>query len=166
MSDRLDRAKVESLVEGSLSWDELQDEILPDPKDPDRFEAVIEVLEESVEWDEPILVPLNDHLFVVSTDDGRKVKTACGEVLCDAAENWKRATQIRVRDDKESFSDVYPKEQTADPEWSFQLREFYCPDCFALLEVQAAPAGYPARQKFEPDIDTFYEEWLNKPVPE
>jgi acetone carboxylase gamma subunit len=33
------------------------------------------------------------------------------------------------------------------------------------LEVEAVPPGYPVVFDFLPDIDTFYEKWLGKPVP-
>jgi acetone carboxylase gamma subunit len=51
----------------------------------------------------------------------------------------------------------------SDPEW-MELREFYCPGCFALLEVEAVPPGYPVLFDFQPDIDGLYE-WLGLPLP-
>ena len=62
--------------------------------------------------------------------------------------------------------DVYPEYGTPHPEWDFQLREWFCPGCFAQLDVDAVPAGYPVRREFDPDIDTFYEEWLGRPAPD
>lgn len=161
-----DESQIEKLIEGTLPWHELQNEVLPDPKDPERFETTIAVLQERVEWDEPILVPLNDHLLVVGSEDGRKVKAECGRELCPADENWKLECQVRVREDQAETAELYPELMTPDPDWAFQLREFFCPECYALLDVEAVPAGYPILQKFEPDIDTFYEQWLGEPAPD
>jgi len=49
----------------------------------------------------------------------------------------------------------------SDPEW-MALREYYCPGCYALLEVEMAPPGYPIVHDFQPDIETFYRDWLGK----
>ena len=161
-----DRSQIEKLIDGTLPWPELRDDVLPDPKDPERFETTIEILQDRVDWDDRILVPLNDHLYVVAGDDGRTVKAECGHELCAADENWKLECQIRVREDQEKTAELYPELMTPDPDWTFQLREYFCPECYALLDVEAVPAGYPVVQKFEPDVDTFYEDWLGEPVPD
>lgn len=160
----LDMETVRDLIDGALPWEELSSDLLPNPKDTDRFQKVRRAYQERVDWSEPILVPLNDHLFVVGTEDGRKIKTECGTVLCDADENWKKSAQIRVREDQEELAELYGEEMT--PEWSFQLREFMCPNCYEMLEVDSAPAAYPVVQAFDPDIDEFYEEWLGEPAPD
>ncbi len=162
----LDKDRVRRLIDGELTWEELRNEILPDPKDTNRFEKVLAVLQERVDWDDPILVPLNDHLYVVGTADGRVVRGACGEDLCTAGENWKRACDVRVREDEAEFDDLYPEYMSVAPDWSFQLREWFCPGCYALVDVDAVPVGYPVVTPFEPDIDTFYEEWQGRPAPD
>jgi Acetone carboxylase, gamma subunit len=158
--------QIEKLIEGELSWQELRNDVLPDPKDQERFETTRAVLQSSVDWDDPILVPLNDHLYVVGTDEGRKVKADCGAVLCDAEENWKMHTDVRVREDSDELEELYTTWMSPDEDWTFQLREFFCPNCYEQLDVEAVPAGYPILQKFEPDIDTFYEDWQNEPAPD
>lgn len=160
----LDMETVRDLIDGNLPWEELSSDLLPNPKDTDRFQKVRQAYQERVDWDEPILVPLNDHLFVVGTEDGRKIKAECGAVLCDADENWKESAQIRVREDQEELAELYGEEMT--PAWSFQLREFMCPNCYEMLEVDSTPAAYPVVQAFDPDIDEFYEEWLGEPAPD
>lgn len=162
----LDKHRVRQLIDGELTWDELRNEVLPDPKDPDRFRKVREVLQEGVDWDDPILVPLNDHLSVVGTDDGRVVRAHCGEDLCATEDNWKEACQVRVREGEDEMADLYPEYMSVAPDWTFQLREWFCPNCYALVDVDAVPAGYPVIQPFDPDIDTFYEEWLGRPAPD
>lgn len=162
----MDTDRVRKLVEGELPQQELRNDVLPDPKDPNRFQEVRKVLQEKVDWDDPILVPLNDHLYIVGTDNGRVVRGECGHDFCNADENWKTACQVRVREGEEEMDDLYPEHMGTNPEWSFQLREFYCPECYTLINVDSVPAGYPVLQPFEPDIDTFYEEWLGEPAPD
>jgi acetone carboxylase gamma subunit len=160
----LDMDTVRKLVDGDLPWNELASDLLPNPKDKDRFQKVRQAYEERVDWNDPILMPLNDHLFVVGTENGRKIKTACGEVLCDANANWKKSCQVRVREDEDELAELYGPEQT--PAWSFQLREFMCPRCYELVEVESLPSAYPVVRRFKPDIDEFYEEWLDEPAPD
>ena len=162
----LDRETVERLLDAELPRDQLRDEILPGPKDPGRFETVREILQDRLEWEDPILMPLNDHLHVVGTSEGRVIRGECGHDFCGADENWKLACRVRLQEDQDELSRYYPAEQTFNPDWDFQLREFICPECLTLITVDAVPAGYPMRKPFEPDIDTFYEEWLGKPAPD
>ena len=51
-----------------------------------------------------------------------------------------------------------------DPEW-MELREYFCPACWCLLEVEAVPPGYPVVFDFLPDLETFYREWLDREIP-
>ncbi len=37
-----------------------------------------------------------------------------------------------------------------------------CPGCRTQLEVEAVPPGYPVIFDFEPDLETFYREWLGR----
>ena len=45
------------------------------------------------------------------------------------------------------------------------LREFYCPGCYTLLEVEACPPGYPVQFDFLPDLEAFHEKVLGRPLP-
>ena len=38
--------------------------------------------------------------------------------------------------------------------------------CFTLLDVESVPPGYPTIFNFLPDIDTFYENWLERKAPD
>lgn len=158
--------QIEKLIDGSLSWQELRNDVLPDPKDDQRFEVTRQVLQENVDWEDTILVPLNDHLYVVGTEDGRRIKAECGHELCDADENWKMHCEIRVRESPDELQEIYTDWMSPDEDWAFQLREYFCPNCYEQLDVEAVPAGYPILQKFEPDIDAFYEKWTDKPAPD
>jgi acetone carboxylase gamma subunit len=62
------------------------------------------------------------------------------------------------------LQEVYPPMMHSDPEWMV-LREFYCPGCASLLEVEAVPPGYPIIQDFQPDLETLYKEWLGEDLP-
>jgi acetone carboxylase gamma subunit len=46
------------------------------------------------------------------------------------------------------------------------LREYYCPKCGTQHDVEAPTPWYPVLRDFEPDIDTFYKDWLGLPIPE
>jgi acetone carboxylase gamma subunit len=162
----MDKETLERLLDGEIAWERLQNEILPSPKDDNRFENVLEIYQERVPWDEQILVPLNDHLFVVAKDGTRLIKAECGHEICETDDNWKLECQIRVREDGEELHEMYPELMASDPEWTFQIREFFCPNCYTQVDTKAVPAGYPIQVPFEPDIDTFYEEWLNEPIPD
>ncbi|MUV85794.1 acetone carboxylase subunit gamma [Natronomonas sp. CBA1123] len=166
MATETDRQQVEKLIDGELGWEELRNDVLPDPKDDQRFEVTRRLLQEDVEWDDPILLPLNDHLYVVGSEQGRIVKCDCGHEFCGVEKNWKEHARVRVREDEDDHREIYPEYQTPHPDWTFQLREWFCPGCFAQLDVDAVPAGYPVLQNFEPDIDTFYEEWLGEKAPD
>jgi len=161
-----DSDTIRKLVEGDVTWEQLENEILPDPKDPTRFEQVREVLQAKVDWDEEILVPVNDHLYVVASDGDRVVKCDCGHEFCQVDDNWRTEAGIYVREDQSELDELYSDQQSPSADWEMQYREFYCPSCVSLLDVDSAPAGYPVFQKFEADIDGFYEEWLGKPAPD
>ncbi len=46
-----------------------------------------------------------------------------------------------------------------------EIREFICPGCATLLEVEAVPPGCPIVFDFLPDLETFYRDWLKRPLP-
>ena len=69
------------------------------------------------------------------------------------------------RDNTEKLEEVYPGLHCPDPNLS-ELREYYCPGCGALLKVESVPMGYPAIFEALPDIDSFYRDWLGRPLPE
>lgn len=77
----------------------------------------------------------------------------------------KTKCRIRVRDTEEDIRELYPKYMGCDPEWE-ELREFYCPGCFTLLDTETVPPGYPVVFNFLPDIDTFYEKWIGRSPPD
>lgn len=158
----MDQRTAEDLIDGRLSWPQLK-ELLFHSKEPDRFQVVMNVLRERLGWEEPILLPLAEHLYVVQKGARRLVRCDCGCELGDYRENWKTKARVFVRNSESLLREIYPQMMHCDPEW-MELREFYCPECFTLLEVEAVPPGYPVLFDFQPDIDGFYE-WLGLPLP-
>ena len=161
---KYDNITLERLINGKLPWNELRP-IISGRKDPSRFDDIMAILQEKVPWNEKILLPLHEHLYIVAKDGERIIKCDCGHEFGDYRENWKFKCQINVRDTEESINELYPEYMGCDPKWE-ELREYFCPGCFTLLDVEAIPPGYPPVFNFLPDIDTFYEKWLGKKAPD
>ena len=165
MSVSYDKNTLRQLKDGLLPYEKAH-QMQSHFKDTDRFQKMLAIWQESVAWDDKILLPLAEHLFVVLKPDGRRViKSTWGHEYCEAHENWKLHAKIFVRDTPELMNEVYPDKLGAHTDW-MQIREFYDPVSGVLLEVEAVPPGYPFVHDFKPDIDTFYNEWLGIPVPE
>jgi acetone carboxylase gamma subunit len=159
-----DKKTLERMIDGKLTWEELRP-IISGTKDANRFDKVIEILQKRVEWPEKIILPLHEHLYIVLKENQRIVKCDCGYEFGDYKENWKKKSRVRVRDTFDSIEELYLKDMGSDPEWQ-ELREYYCPGCFTLLDVEAVPPGYPTIFNFLPEIDSFYEKWLGKKAPD
>ncbi len=161
---KYDKQVINELVEGTLEWYQVKD-MMSGHKDAERFEIYLEVMQNKVSWDDTILLPFGLHLYIVQKENGKRlIKCDCGHEFCDYKENWKVHANIFVRDSEEKMNEVYPKLMSPDPEWQV-LREFYCPSCATLLEVEAVTPWYPVIHDFEPDIDAFYEDWVKMPLP-
>lgn len=158
-----DRKTLEQLLDGTLPWSETH-RIISSFKDPDRFRKMLAIYQDRVSWDERILLPFGENLFIVERDDGTRVtKCTCSYDFGDYRQNWKLSALICVRDTPDKMKEVYPKMMGADPNW-MELREFYCPGCKRQLEVEAVPPGYPILDEFQPDLETFYDQWLGTPL--
>ena len=154
---------IADLIDGTLDWATTK-EIISSPKDPERFDQVVRILQSRVPWSEPILLPLAEHLYIVQKSGERIVKCDCGQEFCEYHENWKHHARVYVRDTVEAMRELYRPYEHADPQW-MELREFYCPGCFVLLEVEAVAPGYPVLFDFLPDLEGFYEKILGRPLP-
>jgi acetone carboxylase gamma subunit len=153
---------LEDLYDGRLPWDKVK-EIMSRPKDDDRFDKYIEILQDRVPWSEGILLPLGEHLYVVEKDGERIVKCDCGHEFGDYRINWKLKALIFVRDSRAKLEEIYPGIKCPDPNLC-EVREYYCPGCAAMLKVESVPVGHPIIFDFLPDIDAFYREWLGRPL--
>jgi len=152
------------LYDGVLPWEKTF-EIMSKPKDGDRFDKYVAILQERVSYAEKILMPLGDHINVVDKDGERIVKCDCGYEFGDWRQNWKLNALVFSRDDTAKLEEIYPGLRCPNAELC-EVREFCCPACGALLKVEAVPAGYPIIFDALPDIDTFYREWLGRPLAE
>lgn len=159
-----DIGEIERLVDGKLPWPRVQ-EIMKGAKDSDRFDKWLQILQGRVSWPEKILLPLTPDLFIVQKGGERIVKCRCGHEFGDYRVNWKLYSSIYVRDTEEKLEEIYRGNEQPDPSW-VQIREYYCPGCGAQLEVEAVPRGSPPDFEFLPDLDTFYREWLGRPLPD
>lgn len=159
-----DRQTLERLWEGNLSPEELRT-IQSQFKDRERFRSFLEYCQRSVPWKDRILLPLQPHLFIVQKQDGgRVIKCDCGHEFCDHSQNWKLEACIFVRDSDEALQEFYPPLMHCDPSW-MEMREFTCPGCFSLLEVELAPPGYPILHDYQPDLEVFWRDWLGEDLP-
>ena len=159
-----DDTTIADLIDGELDWPRVK-EIISRPKDPERFDQVVRILQARVPWNEPILLPLAEHLYIVSNGGERIVKCDCGHEFGPYTENWKHSARVHVRRTVESLRELYREYEHSDPEW-MELREYFCPGCYALLEVEALPPGYPVLFDFKPDLEGFYEKILGRPLPD
>lgn len=149
MAEGYPKDLIRDLIDGKLP-PEMVKQIMSAPKDEDRFQKVLEIEQERVPWKEKILVPLQEHLYVVQKGKEKIVKCSCGYEFGDYRRNWKESALVYERDP--SDGEIYVGPRGADPEWMI-LREFYCPGCAAQLEVEAVPPGYPFIFTFLPDLE-------------
>jgi acetone carboxylase gamma subunit len=70
-----------------------------------------------------------------------------------------------MRDTPEALEEIDPRLMASTPSWQV-IREFYCPECVTLHDVEAPTPWYPIIRDFEPDIDMFHRDWLGLPIPE
>ncbi|MCI0183511.1 MAG: acetone carboxylase subunit gamma [Acidibacillus sp.] len=156
-----------SMLDGCMSSKELF-QVIADEKDPHAFDVLITYVQGKVAWTEPILLPLTDHLMIVAKETGKQrqaiVKCTCGHEFTEYRVNWKVQANVYVRRSEESFQELYPQGMHATEGWH-EIREYYCPGCFALLDVEAVPPGYPPVFDALPDLQTFYRDWLMRSLP-
>lgn len=154
---------IADLIDGKLPWEQTK-RIMSDYKDADRFDKYVHVLQQRVPWQEQILLPIGEHLQIVQKGAERVVKCDCGHEFGPYTENWKLKALIFVRDSEQLLEELYPGPKACDPTLQ-EIREFICPGCGTLLEVEAVPPGYPVTFDFLPDLEGFYEDVLGRPLP-
>ena len=159
-------AQVQSLIEGKLDWDTTL-RMLSSPKDPGRFALYLEALQRRLDWQDRIVLPLGPHLFVTQQRATRRwvIQCECHHVFCGWKENWKLHAHLFVRDTADAMAEVYPRLMAPHTDWQV-YREYVCPRCGTLHDVEAPTPWYPVIHDFEPDIDSFYTDWVKLPLPE
>ena len=105
---------IADLVAGTLPWPQTR-RIMSAYKDDDRFFKYVAVLQDRVGWQDPILLPVGDHLFICQSGDERVTKCECGHSFGDYRKNWKLKASIIVRDSEESLREIYPNSDLPDP---------------------------------------------------
>jgi acetone carboxylase gamma subunit len=73
--------------------------------------------------------------------------------------------RVIVRRTRADLAKVFPPEHLTIDASLVELREFYCPRSGMLLDVDCVPPTYPVEVDFTPDLETFYRDWLAKPLP-
>jgi acetone carboxylase, gamma subunit len=165
--NQVDKELVRQLIDGTISAEDARELLRMERKDKGRFHTYIEILQERVQWDDRILLRISDHLFIVSKGPGDRVtKCTCGQEFGDYRVNWKLAARVRTRKSQADIDKVYNPVPAA-PETGWQeVREFFCPGCAAQLAVEVVPPGYPFIFESLPDLDRFYAETLQAPLPD
>ena len=74
-----------------------------------------------------------------------------------------RASTRSAQNTDALLREIYPTTDLPDPAW-MELREFICPTCGVIHEVEACAPGYPIVHDFEPDLEGFYADWLGQPL--
>jgi N-methylhydantoinase B len=167
----IDRETLAALLDEKLDRREVKD-IQSGFKEPDRFDKWLDVLQDRVPYDEKIVLPVGEGLNIVRNEKAGTVPSVpelvircdCGHDFCAHDRNWKHEALVFVREDAESFAEIYPKWAAPDPEW-VELREFICPSCARLLETESVAPGHPVIHEFLPDVEGFYRGWLGREVP-
>jgi acetone carboxylase gamma subunit len=163
MSTQYPISVIRDLLEGQLPWPETH-QIMSTHKDADRFQKYRTLVQEGLAGADEVVLPIGERLAIVRRGRVFIVRCHCGHEFGDYRQNWKLQARILVRDTPEALEEIYPGRLKCDPEW-MEIRELICPGCAALLEVEAVPPGYPLSFDFMPDLEAFYERFLNEPLP-
>ena len=138
--------ELSDLLDGKLDPERVR-EVQSKAKDADRKQRVLALVQERVPWDEPTVLCLQEHLYVVQTPKGKTVRCGCGQDFGDYRVNWKESALVYERDPQDG--EIYPRPNAPTTEWMI-LREFYCPGCGTLLDTEGVPPGYPFIFNFLP----------------
>ena len=140
---------ISDLLDGSLPLEEVAR--LQRDKDDDRLDTVLRLEQERLGWTDSILLPLQEHMYLVELADGSRVaRCACGHDFGDYRVNWKESALVYERHPQDG--EIFIPRKGADPDWQV-LREFYCPSCAVMLDVEPVPIGYPFVFNFLPNLD-------------
>lgn len=91
------------------------------------------------------LFKLTPHVAVVETNTGKGILCShCGHYYCDAGDNFKHYSLVYDRDPKEIHGDRLGADKDL-----MIFREFYCPGCGHMVEVEATPPFLPILNNYE-----------------
>ena len=86
------------------------------------------------------MTPVNETLRIVGSGADAAIHCRCGRRLGPAAENYKLHALVREGPVQNAGPWVDPQGIGKD---SFVCREFFCPECATLLDVEIAQRGEP-----------------------
>lgn len=92
---------------------------------------------------------LNDYLALAERDGQYVVQCRCGYVIGPATENYKLHVYRHVAPLSKAGPYVNPYNVG---QGRFTLREYCCPGCLTLLDVEVALADEPPRWDFQPAL--------------
>ncbi len=164
---RVDVELVRQLDDGTIDSDNATRLLKMSRKDKDRFWKYLRILQDRVPWGDTILLRLTDKLFIVRDAAGQRItKCECGHEFGDYRENWKLGCRIRTRRTQAEMDQVYDPKPAVPAEGWQEIREFFCPGCASQLGVEVVAPGYPIVFEMLPDLDTFYRDYLGRPLPD
>ena len=77
--------------------------------------------------------------YYLDIDENEKIKCRkCGQVICDATENYKLHVPRA-----EVWPDEIPGQRPSKKDALVLYCEYYCPGCYTLLDVEVAEKGAP-----------------------
>jgi acetone carboxylase gamma subunit len=108
---------------------------------------------------------LGPHLNLAIRDSDQEIHAFCdcGQDLGHYKGNWKLNANIYVRDTAEKMDEVYPRLMAPDTSWQV-YREYTCPNCGTMLDIEAPTPWYMCMHDVQPDLKTFFE-WVGIPAP-
>lgn len=114
----LERSTLAALLDEKLSRREVH-AIQSGHKDVERFDNWASVLQERVDYEDPIVLPVGEGLNVVRrrSDGELVIRCDCGHDFCRHDRNWKLEAAVRIRADTESMAEIYPGMAAGDPDW-------------------------------------------------
>jgi acetone carboxylase gamma subunit len=96
-----------------------------------------------------IVLKLNDYLSIEDRPDGPYIVCRCGHPISRADENYKLKIPMRVVPLATAGPHVNPNDIGPG---RFALREFTCPSCLTLLDVEVALRHEPPRWDVQLDV--------------
>ena len=95
-----------------------------------------------------VIIHLTEYLDLVATGSGRSLACArCGDVLCDASQNYK-AHALRIDRPIQAANPLIGDPQRF-IDAAVEFRQFYCPSCGGLLENEVSRAEDPILRDIE-----------------
>ena len=80
----------------------------------------------------PLIAGIDDHLSITQGPRGPVVRCRCGCVLCGATEGYR--DYLAVREVTGQTHPLGPDRRTP----SFAVREYFCPNCWTIIETTVA----------------------------